>query len=410
MGLRENADKIISYTIKAALPDSAVQKALQNKEFSAGKVILVAAGKGAWQMAKAAHELLGDEIDEGIVITKYDHAKGAISNLQIYEAGHPIPDDNSFEATQKAIDMVSSLSSEDTVLFLLSGGGSALFEKPLVDKKTLETLTSDLLMCGADIVEINTLRKRLSAVKGGRFANICEPANVFSIVLSDIIGDPLDMIASGPAYPDSSTCKDAMNIVKKYNLVIDEETEKLLNTETPKEISNVETLVTGSVKQLCLSAQDICSEMGYETHILADSVNSEAREVGAFLASVARYNSNKGRKIAYILGGETVVHITGTGKGGRNQEIALGAAEGIAGLTDVCVFSVGSDGTDGPTDAAGGYCDGHSKEQLLEKNILISDILKDNNAYFALKSINGLVMTGATGTNVNDFCVLLIDG
>ena len=210
--LKKVADNIIDAAIKAVLPDKAVIRALENKEFP-GRVILVSVGKAAWQMANAASEYLGDRIDKGIVITKYGHVKGEIENVTCFEAGHPVPDDNSFKATQKVLDMVSDLKSNDTVLFLLSGGGSALFEKPQISGDELSDITNQLLSCGADIVEINTIRKRLSMVKGGRFAKICEPAHVYSIVLSDILGDPLDMIASGPACPDSTTCEDAKKIV-----------------------------------------------------------------------------------------------------------------------------------------------------------------------------------------------------
>ena len=190
MTLREGADKIIRDSIAAAMPDAAVRRALERCAFGSGRLLLTAAGKGGWQMAKAAYDLLGERIQDGVVITKYEHAKGPIGSLRIFEAGHPVPDENSFAATQAAIDLVKDLAPEDTVLFLLSGGGSALFEKPLIPPEELTSLTKQLLACGADIVEMNTVRKRLSAVKGGRYAELCAPARVFSIVLSDIIGDP----------------------------------------------------------------------------------------------------------------------------------------------------------------------------------------------------------------------------
>ena len=250
--LRNIADNIIDAAIKAVLPDAAVKRALEGKEFT-GKVILVSVGKAAWQMAMAASDCMGDRIDKGVVITKYGHVKGPIDRVECFEAGHPVPDENSFRATQAAIDMVTGLSSEDTVLFLLSGGGSALFEKPKIPEEELQNITNQLLACGADIVEINTIRKRLSEVKGGRFAKLCEPAHVFSIVLSDILGDPLDMIASGPACPDSSTCENAGHIAAKYNLKLGENAKKLINIETPKKLDNVTTLINGSVRELCLS-------------------------------------------------------------------------------------------------------------------------------------------------------------
>ena len=202
MTLRNDAEQIIKQALHAAQPDTAVKKALKQADFGTGRLILVAAGKAGWQMAKAAVDVLGDRLSGGVVITKYEHSKGPLNGMEIFEAGHPVPDDNSYKATQAAIDAVTGLSAEDTVLFLLSGGGSALFEKPLIPTQDMERLTKELLASGADIVEMNTIRKRFSAVKGGKFAALCAPAKVFSVVLSDIIGDPLDMIASGPAYPE----------------------------------------------------------------------------------------------------------------------------------------------------------------------------------------------------------------
>ena len=304
-------------------------------------------------------------------------------------------------------DAVSGLSEKDTVLFLLSGGGSALFEKPLIPEEDLNLLTKELLACGADIVEINTVRKRFSAVKGGRFAQLCQPASVFTIVLSDVLGDRLDMIASGPAYPDSSTSADAQRIATKYNLTLTDHMRQLLMEETPKELGNVQTHITGSVRQLCIAAEAVCRELGYETTILTDRLCCTARDAGVFLSNIARYHGDSGRKLAFLAGGETVVHLTGHGLGGRNQELALAAADGIAGM-NACVFSVGSDGTDGPTDAAGGYVDGSSRDCLKEKGIHISDVLMANDAYHALEKCGGLIKTGATGTNVNDISVLLI--
>lgn len=408
MSLRNDAQMIIDSTIKAALPDTAVKKALENVDFSGGKLILISIGKAAWSMAKAASDLLGEQINEGIVITKYDHSMGELPHIRIFEAGHPVPDNNSFAATAQAIQLVTGLSSNDNVLFLISGGGSALFEKPLIPEDMLEQLTKQLLASGADIVEMNTIRKRLSAVKGGKFAKLCEPAKVFSVVLSDIIGDPLDMIASGPAYPDSSTCQQAWDIVKKYKITVTKEIEELLNTETPSTLTNVTTKVTGSVTQLCVAAEKKCRELGYEPMTLTASLNCEAREAGSFLSSIARYYRNTDKSLAFIVGGETVVHLKGNGLGGRNQELALGSAIGIAGLESTAVFSIGSDGTDGPTDAAGGYVDGNTVKVLNDKGIDVFQVLEENNAYHGLKSCDGLIITGPTGTNVNDVSVLLI--
>ena len=405
--LRADANAIITASIRAVQPDEAVSRALTGQDFP-GRVVLVAAGKAAWQMAKAAYDCLGDRIDNGVVVTKYEHVMGPISNFVCCEAGHPVPDENSFAGTQKALDLVSDLKAEDTVLFLLSGGGSALFEKPLVPGPILQDVTGQLLACGADIVEINTIRKRLSGVKGGRFALACAPAHVFSIVLSDILGDPLDMIASGPAVPDTSTCEQAIAIAKKYDLKLDEATWALLAQETPKALDNVTTQINGSVRELCRAAADAAQQMGYEPVILTDQLTCQAKEAGSFLASILKTHNGCGKKMAFIAGGETVVHLTGKGKGGRNQELALAAATGIAGIHGAAVFSVGSDGTDGPTDAAGGYTDYETNAALEALGLNVFDVLRNNDAYNALKAVDGLVITGPTGTNVNDVAVALL--
>lgn len=406
--LRTHAETIVRNAIRAVQPDDAVRRALEDQTFP-GRVILVAAGKAAWQMAKAAHACLGSRISSGIVITKYDHVPEPLDGILCLEAGHPVPDENSFRATGQALRMTANLTPEDTVLFLLSGGGSALFEQPLVSGEILQDITGQLLACGADIIEINTIRKRLSAVKGGRFALHCAPARVFSIVLSDILGDPLDMIASGPAAPDTSTCEQALAIAKKYRLRLSDAALSLLYRETPKHLNNVSTRITGSVRELCAAGAESCRALGYEPVLLTDMLCCEAREAGSFLASVARTHAGNGKKLAFLAGGETVVHLTGTGKGGRNQELALSAAQGISGVPGVCVFSVGSDGTDGPTDAAGGYADGDTAPELKQLGISIHSVLCSNDAYQALKAVDGLIFTGPTGTNVNDLAVVLVE-
>ena len=406
--MRKRADQIVAASIRAVQPDDAVARALNGVVFP-GRVVLVAAGKAAWQMAKAARDCLGDRIDSGVVVTKYGHVMGPLGNFDCREAGHPVPDENSFSATQSALELVSDLTEQDTVLFLLSGGGSALFEKPLVPGEVLQDITGQLLACGADIVEINTIRKRLSAVKGGRFAECCAPAKVFSIVLSDILGDPLDMIASGPAVPDTTTCAQAQAIAEKYSLRLTEEAKACLQAETPKVLTNVTTQITGSVRELCAAAAAECQKLGYEPILLTDQLCCQAKEAGSFLGTILRTHCGQGKKLAFLAGGETVVQLTGHGKGGRNQELALAAAPALDGLSGVCVFSVGSDGTDGPTDAAGGYVDGQSAAELSARGLSVFSVLKENDAYHALETIGGLIITGPTGTNVNDVAVALVD-
>ena len=408
MNLRNDAQKIIEEALRCAMPGEAVKKALSEIRFGSGKLVVVAAGKAAWEMALAARDALGGQYDAGIVITKYDHAKGDIPGFLICEAGHPVPDAQSYEATRKALTMVEGLTPDDSVLFLLSGGGSALFEKPLVSEEEMAGITRQFLASGAEITEINTIRKRLSAVKGGKFALACAPAHVYTVVLSDIIGDPLDMIASGPAYPDSSTKEEAEEIIRRYGIVLSPEAKKLMDIETPKELSNVTTYVTGSVRELCRSAAETARKLGYEPVFLTASLSCEARDAGSFLSSIARDHQNSEKSLAFIAGGETVVHLTGKGLGGRNQEIALSAADGIRSCQDTCVFSFGSDGTDGPTDAAGGYADENTAEKLAAAGFRIRDVLSENDAYHALLAVDSLIMTGPTGTNVNDLSVVLI--
>lgn len=406
--LRDDVDQVVSEAIHAVLPDEAVRRALADWKAPSGRVYLVAVGKGAWQMAHCAADVLADQLTGGICITKYGHVLSEIPGISCYEAGHPIPDENTIRATEAALQLVSDLRAEDTVLFLLSGGGSALFEKPLVPLAELQDVTQQLLASGADIREMNTIRKRLSAVKGGRFALTCAPARVDSIVLSDIIGDPLDMIASGPACPDLSTAEDAAGIVQKYALRLSEAAQELLRHETPKVLDNVETHVIGSVSALCAATAESLRKLGYMPVILTSSLCCEAREAGSFLASIVREHQCAGVSQAWIAGGETVVHLTGNGLGGRNQELALAAAVGIDGLPNTAVFSVGSDGTDGPTDAAGGYVDGHTAPALREAGLDVHKVLAENDSYHALKQVGGLIKTGPTGTNVNDVAVGLI--
>ena len=407
MSVHSDAQTVIRAALAACRPDAAVRRALEGRDFSAG-VYLVAVGKAAWQMAACAAEVLGPKLRAGVVVTKYGHSMGPIPRCAVWEGGHPVPDANSFRGTQAAMDLVRDLGPEDQVVFLVSGGGSALFESPLVPEAELAEITRALLAGGADIVEMNTVRKRLSAVKGGRFAQLCAPAKVFAVVLSDILGDPLDMIASGPACPDSSTCAQALAVAEKYRLPLSPHAAELLARETPKSLSNVETAITGSVRELCAAAAKVCRELGYEPLVLTDRLCCEAREAGSFLASIARSHDGAERSLAFLAGGETVVHLTGDGLGGRNQELALAAAPGIAGMADTVLFSLGSDGTDGPTDAAGGLVDGGTLDRLTAAGLTVHDVLRRNDAYHALEAVGGLLRTGPTGTNVNDVAVVLL--
>ena len=405
--LRNDAEKIVRAAIKAVSPEVAVKRILQNKRYK-GRIILIAVGKAAWKMAQAAVEVLPQKVDKGVVITKYHHVLEPIEGVTCLEAGHPVLDENGVAATGCALEATEKLSREDTVLFLLSGGGSALFEQPLIPLAELQDITEQLLHCGADIVEINTIRKRLSAVKGGRFAKWCEPARVETIVLSDIVGDPLDMIASGPTIADTSTVADAAAIAKKYNLRLSEKAWACLYTETPKQITNVTTQIIGSVGELCKAAAQCCLELGYEPVILTECLCCEAKDAGVFMANILKTHAKMNGKKAFIAGGETVVHVSGTGLGGRNQELALAAARVLHKVENASIVSVGSDGTDGPTDAAGGYVDGDTFEKLAKEGLDYDVIMNNHDAYHGLLACDGLIITGPTGTNVNDVTVALV--
>lgn len=406
--LREDAEAIVRHAIACNLPGPAVREALQGFRPPEDRLALVAIGKAAWPMARAAVDELGDLVDGGIVITKYGHVEGEIEGIECFEAGHPVVDEASVAATRKVQALVAGLGENDAVLFLVSGGGSALFEDPAVPLDELADITQQLLACGASIDEINTVRKHLSRVKGGRFGQLCAPAWVHAIILSDVVGDRLDTIASGPAYPDASTSAEALALVERYGLRLSETALEALAQETPKELDNVETRVTGSVRALVESAEEACRARGYEPVVLTSSLGCEAREAGAFLGSIAREHADDGCSLAYIAGGETVVHLRGDGRGGRNQELALAAAAEISGIANACVISVGSDGTDGPTDAAGGIVDGNTAYYLATQEVSIVDAVARNDSYSALELCDGLVVTGPTGTNVNDIALALI--
>lgn len=410
--LREHAQTIIDDTLKQVQPHAAVQRALEGCTFP-GKCIVIAIGKAAWTMAKAAFDLLGNTIDHGVVLTKYDHSQGEIPGFIIAEGGHPLVDENSIAGTEKILAAVENLTEKDTVVFLISGGGSALFEKPAgsLTLADMQNVTNQLLACGAEITEINTIRKHLSAVKGGRFAKFCAPASIIAIALSDILGDYPDAIASGPATADTSTCADAMAVVEKYHLDFPPAVLKQLQEETPKEITNCEMQITGSVSQLCLFAAKTAEKLGYTPLPLSTMLDCEARDAGRFLGSMAK-TLEKGEgpvkgPCAILCGGETVVHLTGKGKGGRNQELALAAAPYLEGMENALVAAVGSDGTDGPTDAAGGMVDGSTMTSLRKAGISVDAVLAENDAYHALKAVDSLIITGPTGTNVNDLYFLL---
>ena len=407
--LREDAKVIYERAIFDNLPDTAVKNALKSLPSYNGRLILVAIGKAGYQMAKCAANELGSRLTQGIVITKYEHVMGQIDRVECCEAAHPVPDENTLLATKKALEITSNLSKDDLVLFLVSGGGSALFEQVDITLDELKEITSSLLACGASIEEINTIRKRLSNVKAGRFAAHCAPAKVYAVLLSDVLGNNPSTIASGPACADGSSVEDALAILDKYGIKPNEKALELIKRETPKELTNAQYVITGSASELCNSAQKTATELGYDSIIVDDKITSYAKDLGARLGTMAQENKDTKTKKAFIFGGETVVKLTGNGKGGRNQEIALCASDYIRDIPNALVFSVGSDGTDGPTDAAGGLCDHTTAKNIEKSGKSVKEYLNNNDSYTALALANDLIITGPTGTNVNDLTVLLID-
>ena len=293
------------------------------------------------------------------------------------------------------------------MLFLLSGGGSALFEQPLVPGEELQDITNQLLASGADIVEMNTIRKRLSAVKGGRFAQACAPAKVFSIVLSDILEDPLDMIASGPAVPDSSTCAQALAIAEKYYLNLSEQAKALLAQETPKALDNVTTQITGSVRELCTAAAKACRELGYEPILLTDQLCCEAKEAGSFLGSIARTHAEQGKKLAFIAGGETVVHPDRQGSGRPQSGACTGRSSGAGGTERRSVLR-GQRWHRWPHRCRWWLCGRRHRRRTDGKGLERVRHPAKQRCLPRLAGRGGLIITGATGTNVNDVAVALI--
>lgn len=404
----QDRNTIIRESIQACLPDQHVQDSLKKLPEIKGKRILIAVGKAGWRMAKAALEI-GYPFDEGIVITKYGHAETPLPGIQYFEAGHPNVDENSVKATDKAIAMVQGLGKEDGVIFLLSGGGSSLFEKPRIPLEEAQEIYHEILRSGADIREFNIIRKHLSQVKGGQFAKMCAPAMVYSIIISDVLDNAVDMIASGPTVPDTSSPEDVQRIIDKYQIKLSDKAKAACKLKTCTELDNVKYIVSSDIRQLCQATAGVCESLGYETKICTTSLDVEARQAGEDIGRKAVEAAKERKKQALIFGGETVVKVKGNGKGGRNQELALAAAEVIDGHKDLMIFSIGSDGTDGPTDAAGGFVDGWTKEKLKSQGISIREVLEENNSYYALKSIDQLIFTGPTGTNINDVSVALID-
>ncbi|KAF2955304.1 glycerate kinase [Marinitoga sp. 38H-ov] len=414
--LKNDLLKIINYTIDSVLPENSVRKNIKKMNILNEKIFLLSIGKAAWRMAKAAKEELKENIKSGIVITKYNHNLGDIDSLEIYEAGHPIPDENSIKATKRVLEIINSLEDDFIILFLISGGGSSLFELPEdnISLDEIQYITHQLLRSGANINEINAIRKRLSKVKGGKFANLVYPKKIKALVLSDVLGDKLESIASGPAYKDINSSKKIEDIIKKYNINVNNSIKKVLFKEPPKNIVNAQHIIIGSVKIACEKAFEKAKDLGYNALLLTTSLSCEAKEAGKFFANIAleelKYNNPIKKPCAIIAGGETIVNVKGNGLGGRNQELSYSFALEVEGLKNIAFASVGTDGTDGPTDAAGGIVDGFTSIKLKTKGLDPYIFLENNDTYNALEEAGDLLKIGPTGTNVNDIIILLVGG
>lgn len=390
------------------------------------RVLVVGMGKASPQMAVALEDILGDRIDGGLINTKYEHSE-PLRYIEVVECGHPVPDEAGVNGTQRILDLLADADEKTLVICVISGGGSALTPAPvegvnLVDKQETTRL---LLECGANIVELNAIRKHLSRIKGGGMARVAFPATVVALMLSDVIGDPLDVIASGPTVPDTATFQTCLDILDKYDLVpnIPEAVRTRFEAgvrgeieDTPKPgdeaLSKVQNLVVGSNGLAVEAAAQKAKILGYNTLVLSTRVEGEAREIAYVYAGIAKEIVQSGRPIAapacVISGGETTVLVRGKGKGGRNQELALSAAIQLAGWDNVVMLSGGTDGTDGPTDAAGAIVDGGTITRANEKGVLALAHLKNNDAYHFFKPLDDLIMTGATGTNVADVAFVMV--
>jgi glycerate 2-kinase len=392
------------------------------------RILVVGAGKAVAPMAKALEDLLQNKIADGVIVVKDEHGL-PLRKIKVCEASHPVPDARGVKGTQEILSLVEKAGKRDLVICLISGGGSALLIAPVQDisLEDKQNATKRLLACGATIHEFNTVRKHLSRAKGGRLAQMAYPATVTSLILSDVVGDDLDVIASGPTVPDSSTFHDAVKIIKGYG-IWDQLTPAVRNhlekgiggqiEDTPKSdhvaFQRCSQVLVGTNLQALKTAGREAQRLGYRPLILSSKVEGEAREIAKFYAAIAKEILSSEHPLkppaCVLSGGETTVTLTGEGRGGRNQEFALAAALSIEGLDDIVVLSGGTDGTDGPTDAAGAIANGATVARALEKGLNPKDFLRRNDSYNFFQKLGDLLMTGPTRTNVMDIYMLLIGG
>ena len=436
--MRKHARQIFQAGLQAVDPVEAIHRhvtlnddvlGISDRQFNLkdyDRILVVGAGKATAPMAKAVEDLLGNHISDGVIVVKDGHGL-PLKKIKVHEGSHPVPDARGVKGTEGILSLVETAGKRDLVICLISGGGSALLIAPVHDisLEDKQNATKLLLACGATIHEFNTVRKHLSRAKGGRLAQIAYPATIISLILSDVVGDDLDVIASGPTVPDSSTFKDAEQILKDYGIwdqlapAVRDHLAKGSSgqiEDTPKSdnaaFQRCSQVLVGTNLQALTAAGRQAQRFGYHPLILSSKVEGEAREVAKFYTAIAKeaLSSENPLKppLCVLAGGETTVTLTGEGRGGRNQEFALAAALAIAGLNDVVVLSGGTDGTDGPTDAAGAIADGTTVARALEKGLDPKDFLKRNDSYNLFQNLQDLLITGPTRTNVMDMYLLLV--
>lgn len=404
--LTADACGIFGAAVSSANPYDSTRRALQ--AYSFGKVrFVLSIGKAAVPMMQAAYDTL--DIQEAVLVTKYEHLNGfRVPNCTCFEAGHPVSDENSEKAARYVLAKTADFKEDDICVVLISGGGSALFEASLIDKQTQRQITDTLLKGGADIYELNCVRKRLSAVKGGRLAKHFAPAKVYSFALSDVPGSRPDVIASGPTQPDPVRDEEFFEIVKKYNL----NKNNILSSLPPKaEFSHQPHFcIVGDVQMLCDAAKKEAEDRGYTLVHNSCDLTGDAEEITTkIIRNCLQYKQKHNGRFAFIYGGETTVCVKGNGKGGRSQQAALRAAIELQGTKGIVFLAGGSDGTDGPTDAAGGVVDGQTVDRMTANGKNAAVHLANNDAYPALSAGHALLMTGPTGTNVNDLILVLTE-
>lgn len=390
------------------------------------RIFVIGAGKASVPMAQAVEQILADRITGGVINTKYGHSR-PLQRIEVNEAAHPLPDERGMEGTEKIVKLLKEADKETLVLCILSGGGSALMPHPAagISLEEKQQTTQRLLQSGASIEETNAIRKHLSGIKGGRLCQLAHPARVVTLILSDVVGNKLETIASGPTVADPSTFADCLRIVERYDLVgrLPPTVIRRLQAgvrggveETPKPgdriFSSCQNLVVGDNRLAVEAARAKAISLGYNTLVLSTQIEGEAREVARVYAALAKEVLSSGNPISspacLIGGGETTVTVKGAGKGGRNQELVLAAAVQIDGLRDVVILSGGTDGTDGPTDAAGAVADGQTVRRAKQMGLSASDCLRENDSYQFFRSLGDLLMTGPTGTNVMDIQIVLV--